>query len=80
MILRSVGPTEECEPDVKVHERVAGDRFVVCSDGLTEHLLASDILAEVEKAADPDSAVKALLRATLRDGARDNVTILCTYE
>lgn len=80
VILRSVGPTEECEPDVKVHERVAGDRFVVCSDGLTEHLLASDILAEVEKAADPDSAVKALLRATLRDGARDNVTILCTYE
>ncbi|GAA2851031.1 hypothetical protein Acy02nite_34450 [Actinoplanes cyaneus] len=53
-----------------------GDRFLLCSDGLTDELEPERIEAELVKADDPVAAVTALLGATLEAGARDNVSIV----
>ncbi|GAA4971135.1 hypothetical protein GCM10025331_75850 [Actinoplanes utahensis] len=63
-------------PHVLETEVAPGDRFLLCSDGLTDELDVERIEEELVKAADPRSAVSALLRAALDAGARDNVSIV----
>ena len=56
--------------DVKV-----GDRFLVCSDGLSSVLTEKEIKALL-KGKDRDAAVAALVDATYINGAPDNVTLV----
>jgi serine/threonine protein phosphatase PrpC len=53
----------------------SGDLFLLCSDGLTEHLRDSEI-TEVLAGAPPNQAVQRLVGATLDAGASDNVTVV----
>ena len=52
-----------------------GDVFVVCSDGLTNHVQQDEILHCVNGAL-PQPACDALIALTLARGARDNVTVV----
>ena len=63
-------------PHVLETEIQPGDRFLLCSDGLTDELDPERIEAELAGADDPRAAVEGLLRATLDAGARDNVSIV----
>ena len=79
VILRSVGPTPDAEPEVRFHERHEGDRFLLCSDGVTTHLSdgrIEDILRTSGSAAD---AIRALIDASLREGGRDNITAIGAF-
>jgi serine/threonine protein phosphatase PrpC len=59
-----------------VRERIhAGDRFLLCSDGLTR-TVPDDQLAALLGHPDIAEAVGALIEATLAAGAPDNVTAL----
>jgi protein phosphatase/serine/threonine-protein phosphatase Stp1 len=70
IITRAVGARGALELD-KVSARIqAGDRFLLCSDGLFKALTEQDIAARL--AADEASAT--LLSAAVACGARDNVT------
>jgi len=76
VITRAVGPSESVAPDYVHLEIVDGDRFVICSDGLTKELTDYGIqhfLGEHAAAAD---AVRAMLDAALENGGRDNITIV----
>jgi serine/threonine protein phosphatase PrpC len=53
----------------------AGDRFLLCSDGLTRTVSESQIEAWLENG-DIGAAVQGLISATLAAGAPDNVTVL----
>ena len=53
----------------------AGDRFLLCSDGLTRTVPESQIEALMEKA-EIGTVVQELISATLAAGAPDNVTVL----
>ena len=75
VITRAIGVT--ARPDC---DRVAGrlaldDCFVLCSDGLTEHLEDHEI-AEYVSRMSPREACRAMVEETLRRGARDNVTVI----
>ena len=79
VILRSIGPTADAEPEVCFHERCPGDRFMVCTDGVTTHLndtRIEDILKSSGSAAD---AIRALINASLREGGRDNITAIGVF-
>ncbi|WP_030437973.1 PP2C family protein-serine/threonine phosphatase [Actinoplanes subtropicus] len=65
----------EVEPHVHESEVRPGDRFLLCSDGLTDEL-APEHIEELAREADPVAAVEGLLRATLDAGAHDNVSIV----
>lgn len=74
-ITRAVGGDETLDLDV-VRDRVyAGDRFLLCSDGLTR-TVSDQQLAAVLGQEDIAQAVDALIKATLAAGAPDNVTAL----
>ena len=58
-----------------------GDRFLLCSDGLTDEVPLDRIEKELAGAPDQVAAVEALLRAALDAGGRDNISIvLATVE
>lgn len=76
VITRAVGPSDGVVPDYVRLEIVDGDRFVICSDGLTKELTDYGILHFLLQHEDPTEAVDAMLEAALENGGRDNVTII----
>lgn len=74
IVTRSLGAPEPPVPDLWVLPPHPGERFVICSDGLSNELSADDILALVSEAGDPQAAADALVRAAVDAGGRDNVT------
>lgn len=76
VITRSLGIADEVEPDTRVLPLVAGERFVVCSDGLSGELDDPTIAALVADSRGPRAAAEALVRAAVEAGGRDNVTVV----
>lgn len=76
VITRAVGPSDGVIPDYVRLDVADGDRFVVCSDGLTKELTDYGIQHFLNEHADPAEAVGAMLDAALENGGRDNITII----
>ncbi|WP_292834078.1 protein phosphatase 2C domain-containing protein [Microbacterium sp.] len=76
VITRAVGPSDGVVPDYIRLDVIDGDRFVVCSDGLTKELTDYGILHFLLQHEDPAIAADAMLQAALENGGRDNVTIV----
>ena len=57
--------------------RPAGDRLLLCSDGLTD-LVADERIAEVLRLVDPHSAAAVLTQSALLAGGQDNITAWCS--
>ena len=75
VITRAVGGEATLTLDVYRGRVHAGDRFLLCSDGLTRVLPEGNIRAWMQHE-DIQSAVAGLISATLDGGAPDNVTAL----
>ena len=76
VITRAVGPTDGVTPDYVRLDVAEGDRFVICSDGLTKELTDYGIRHFLDENADPADAASAMLEAALENGGRDNITII----
>lgn len=74
-ITRAVGGDHTLLLDVRRDRVRLGDRYLLCSDGLT-HELGDERIAEILGAGDVVQCVKNLIDATLQAGARDNVTVI----
>lgn len=75
MITRAVGANEQLFLDMDLCRLKPGDRFLLCSDGLTKHvtdLELRDLLPEGDVA----EASNRLIELTLARGAADNVTVV----
>lgn len=76
VITRSLGTEPAAEPDTWVLPPTPGERFVVCSDGLSNELDDREIMLIARSHDDPDEAARALVDAAVRAGGRDNVTVV----
>ncbi len=74
-ITRFVGDERGVQPDVYAETLAAGDRLVLCSDGLTRHVADEEIAAAVS-AGGPQAAVDRLVDLALVRGGEDNVTVV----
>ena len=75
LVLQALTGEAVMEPAMTVREARAGDRFLLCSDGLTD-VVAHPALAEALSAEDPQESVGRLIALALEAGARDNVTVI----
>lgn len=75
VITRAIGVTPRPQCDIVSGELLPGDRFLLCSDGLCEHLEDAEIAAILAERS-PQDACDALIAEVLARGARDNVTII----
>jgi protein phosphatase len=73
-ILRSVGVLPEVEVEVTSVKVAPGDRFVLCSDGLTG-VVSDDEIAAVVQAETPATAVDVLIQMANDRGGPDNITV-----
>ncbi len=64
------------DPYFRRMELEAGDRFLLCSDGVSGSLEEADLIRLLGKGS-PAAAAKALTEAAIRTGSRDNLTVLC---
>jgi protein phosphatase len=55
---------------------MVGDRWVLCSDGLTDYVPEADVARLVAEAQDPRSAAASAVALALEAGTRDNVTVV----
>ncbi|WP_435526217.1 PP2C family protein-serine/threonine phosphatase [Microbacterium elymi] len=76
VITRAVGPSDSVKPDYVRLDLVDGDRFVICSDGLTKELTDYGIQHFLGEHVDAGEAVSAMLEAALENGGRDNISII----
>lgn len=53
-----------------------GDRFLLCSDGLTDGLPDAEIARLMKSSDDPQKLSEILVKAALEGGSRDNITAL----
>ena len=76
IITRAVGFHEKPVPDYSLLELQAGQRLLVCSDGLTKELTDHGIAHYLGREGSAWDAASALVGAALTNGGRDNVTVL----
>ncbi len=77
LITRALGADEEVDVDTTLLPVEAGDRILLCSDGLSDLVSEagiSEILAESPN--DPERAARGLLSAALDAGGNDNITVV----
>jgi protein phosphatase len=75
VITRAIGVGDDPELELERGDLQGNDAFVLCSDGLTNHVEDGEILAAVAAHA-PELASRALIDMTLARGATDNVTVI----
>ena len=75
LIMRAIDGLQPVEPDLSVIEARAGDRFLLCSDGLTG-VVSDDELRDILGTTEPTATVTDLVELALSRGAPDNVTVV----
>ena len=75
VVTRALGATDQAELELVDGPLCSGDRFLLCSDGLTAHARDEEIAALVAFSG-PQRAVDDLLQLALDRGASDNVSIV----
>lgn len=75
VITRAIGTEDHIQCDTAVFNKQIGDRWLLCSDGLSEHLDCSQI-SDCMKIDDLDEAADRLVVLALEAGGRDNITVI----
>ncbi|MEV8397471.1 MerR family transcriptional regulator [Streptomyces niveus] len=74
LLLRALdGSADHARPDLRLHDVVPGDRYLLCSDGLFTVVGPDDIRHVLTTAAEPADAVSELIALALAAGGPDNV-------
>ena len=79
MLSNSLGAEETERAECAVFDHLPGDRFLLCSDGLTDVVKDSEISSCVLEEYDPADTVRRLLERALQRGGPDNVTLVAVY-
>jgi protein phosphatase len=74
VLTRAIGPEEDVEPDLFREYVRAGDRLLLCTDGLTNMITEAQIWEIVHNAPDPQTAAQQLIDAANKSGGKDNIT------
>jgi PPM family protein phosphatase len=65
----------EVEPTLTVREARAGDRYLICSDGLSG-MVSDETLADAIQIRDPQDCADRMIELALKGGGTDNVTVI----
>jgi serine/threonine protein phosphatase PrpC len=63
------------EPALEMREAKVGDRYLICSDGVSD-VLSAETIAHALLVDDPQRCAYALLQTAMREGTQDNVTCI----
>uniref|UniRef100_UPI00066D3F80 PP2C family protein-serine/threonine phosphatase n=1 Tax=Streptomyces sp. SBT349 TaxID=1580539 RepID=UPI00066D3F80 len=76
LLMRALGSADHIDADLSIREVRAGDRYLLCSDGLSG-VVSQDTLRDTLGAfAAPEDTVRELIELALRGGGPDNITCI----
>lgn len=76
VITRAIGAGHTVEPDFFLLVPEPGERFLICSDGLTVDVDDDTIRSVLQRDADPHAAAARLVALAVAGGGHDNVTVV----
>ena len=79
VLTRNLGSAENVEPDVFEIEPSNNDRFVLCSDGLTDLVSDEEILQMALNENDPENLCRQFVEKALKRGGHDNTTVISIF-
>ncbi|PWV85482.1 protein phosphatase [Prauserella marina] len=79
VLIRALLAGSAGEPDLSLHTALPGDRYLLCSDGLTDVATAEEIGELLDSAADPLEAVRGLIDLANEGGGPDNITCVVAF-
>ena len=76
LLLRALDGSNDAEPDLSLREARAGDRYLLCSDGLSGVVSEQTLHQVLATVAEPDDAVRELIDLAIKGGGPDNITCI----
>jgi len=79
LLTRAIGTLPEVDIEIVNSKIEPGDRFILCTDGLSEAIEDSGILDVVTSNQTPPQVVDELINLANRNGGHDNVTVIAVF-
>ena len=76
LLLRALDGRTVADPDLSTHETMAGDRYLLCSDGLSGVVTEQTLHQTLSSVWDPEKAALQLVELAIRGGGPDNITCI----
>jgi PPM family protein phosphatase len=76
LLLRALDGRTVADPDLSMHETMAGDRYLLCSDGLSGVVTEQTLHQTLGSVWDPEKAALQLIELAIRGGGPDNITCI----
>jgi protein phosphatase len=76
LLLRALDGRTLADPDLSSHETIPGDRYLMCSDGLSGVVTEQTLHQALSSVRDPDKAALQLVELALKGGGPDNITCI----
>jgi PPM family protein phosphatase len=76
LIIRALQGSTEADPDLGIHDAILGDRYLLCSDGLTDVVGDEAVAHTLSTVPDADQAVRQLIELANENGGPDNITCI----
>ncbi len=74
LVMRALQSSIPADPDLTIREARVGDRYLLCSDGLTDVVSDDTLRLTLTELTDLDAAVDQLIDLAIRSGGPDNIT------
>ncbi|AXI78646.1 PP2C family protein-serine/threonine phosphatase [Peterkaempfera bronchialis] len=76
LLMRALDGRGQAEPDLSIREVRAGDRYLICSDGLSGVVSHQTLEETLGSYYSPQQTVQELIQLALRGGGPDNITCI----
>jgi serine/threonine protein phosphatase PrpC len=76
LVMRALQSSTDAEPDLSVRQAKTGDRYLLCSDGLSDVVSEQTLHQTLLAATDREKAVHQLIDLAIRGGGPDNITCI----
>ncbi len=76
VITRALGSDPDMQPDLYELNVAAGDRLLLCSDGLSTMVSDDEILNTLMRVRDPQRCASTLVNQAIAEGGHDNITVI----
>ncbi|MFF3782827.1 protein phosphatase 2C domain-containing protein [Streptomyces sp. NPDC001933] len=74
LLIRALGQGADGTPDMRLHDARRGDRYLLCSDGLSAVVRSEEIRRVLSEVPEPERAVRELIALANGSGGPDNVS------
>ncbi|MEV6165064.1 MerR family transcriptional regulator [Streptomyces sp. NPDC052052] len=74
LLVRALGPGADTTPDLRLHDARQGDRYLLCSDGLSTVVPTEEIRRVLSENGEPEQTVRELVALANGSGGPDNIS------